>query len=421
MKKIIYIIGVIVLGLFAGTAIFWFQMSKSVTPPEYEVFFDDTPLSESKAHWETEVLPPYLPQAITKLWKTKVDVAYDGGITKIEIGAGDHKIKSEHPYIATLKDSSGKTIYTGEDFAADAPLSQGGSYTLEVKVQLPKSEKYRGSGQLSYIGEIVFDPQVRVKYSNPTPVQGELVTVEIQNILQDCTVKVGSKTFMPSAVYYDIKNSKAIFYLPITYYQPAGDYPISVNVTNGGMNYESEITLSVQPYEFSTISFNVDEETSSSTVNSAAANKEYREKIHPLYHTKDENIYWHNKMIKPVAEKKVSSQFGQKRFINNSKTPQRHSGIDYAAPEGTPVYAAAQGKVEFAGLLALSGNTVVIEHGLGLKSYYFHMSKLTVATGDMVEQSQQIGAVGTTGYSTGPHLHFQVSIENQPVNPELLY
>ncbi|MEG1049959.1 MAG: M23 family metallopeptidase, partial [Oscillospiraceae bacterium] len=177
----------------------------------------------------------------------------------------------------------------------------------------------------------------------------------------------------------------------------------------------------VKSAQFTELHFNVEEEVTSSTVNSAAANQEYREKIHPLYHTRSEEKYWSGAFIKPVQETRITSTFGQKRFVNNSKNPERHSGIDYAAPKGTEIFAPAAGKVEFAGFLQLSGNTIVLEHGLGLKSYFFHMNDVFVAAGDMVAQGDKIGEVGTTGYSTGPHLHYQVSIENQPVNPEFLY
>ena len=67
------------------------------------------------------------------------------------------------------------------------------------------------------------------------------------------------------------------------------------------------------------------------------------------------------------------------------------------------------------------GNTIVIDHGLGLKTFYEHMEDITITQGDMVEKGQLIGHVGTTGYSTGCHLHFQAMVKNQSINPEFLY
>ena len=88
-----------------------------------------------------------------------------------------------------------------------------------------------------------------------------------------------------------------------------------------------------------------------------------------------------------------------------------------AAPTGTRVGAAGNGRVLFAGYLRLSGYTVLIEHGFGLKTYYYHMDSINTQTGDMVEQGQKIGEVGSTGFSTGPHLHFGMSVNNVYVNP----
>ena len=67
------------------------------------------------------------------------------------------------------------------------------------------------------------------------------------------------------------------------------------------------------------------------------------------------------------------------------------------------------------------GNTIIIDHGLGLKTYYEHMEDIIIKAGDLVEKGQLIGHVGTTGYSTGCHLHFQAMVKNQSINPEQLY
>jgi len=88
---------------------------------------------------------------------------------------------------------------------------------------------------------------------------------------------------------------------------------------------------------------------------------------------------------------------------------------------GTPVKAPAAGRVVFAQYLLNTGNTVAIEHGAGLKTFYFHMDSLAVAEGETVAQGQKIGEVGTTGYSTGPHLHFEMRIANQAIDPFLMF
>ena len=109
-----------------------------------------------------------------------------------------------------------------------------------------------------------------------------------------------------------------------------------------------------------------------------------------------------------------SSYFGEIRVFETGG----HKGHDYAAPAGTPTYAAAAGTVTIAGYSPSAGNWVVINHGNGLTTKYMHHSALCVSAGQHVEKGQQIGYVGSTGQSTGPHLHFQVEEYGVAVNPD---
>jgi len=97
-----------------------------------------------------------------------------------------------------------------------------------------------------------------------------------------------------------------------------------------------------------------------------------------------------------------------------------HNAIDIAAPRGTPVYAYTNGKVVTAGWGNMTGNYVVVDHGSGLRTKYLHLSSISVSVGQTVTVGQKLGGVGTTGYSTGNHLHFEVTKNGVAVNP-LLY
>lgn len=115
----------------------------------------------------------------------------------------------------------------------------------------------------------------------------------------------------------------------------------------------------------------------------------------------------------------VTSPFGLKRFYNDQ--PRRpHGGIDIAADEGTPILAPADGIVIEAGDYFFNGNCVFIEHGLGLQTFYAHMSQIDVQPGDFVSKGQRLGAVGQTGRVTGPHLHWSVGLNGTWVNPLLV-
>ncbi|MFW5443706.1 MAG: peptidoglycan DD-metalloendopeptidase family protein [Methylococcaceae bacterium] len=121
--------------------------------------------------------------------------------------------------------------------------------------------------------------------------------------------------------------------------------------------------------------------------------------------------------ISPV-DGRLSSLFGLKRFYND--IPKRpHSGLDIAAPTGTPILAPANAKVINTGSYYFNGNTVFLDHGQGLLSAYLHMNTITVKPGQQVKQGEPLGTVGETGRVTGPHLHWMIYLNKVPVDPAL--
>nr|HEX4316691.1 peptidoglycan DD-metalloendopeptidase family protein [Kofleriaceae bacterium] len=121
-------------------------------------------------------------------------------------------------------------------------------------------------------------------------------------------------------------------------------------------------------------------------------------------------------LILPVAGTPTSG-FGSRTDPVHGTTGQMHPGFDLAAPTGTPVGAAAGGTITHAGPAGTYGNLVIVKHASGYETRYAHLSKVTVKEGDEVQPGQQIGNVGTTGYSTGPHLHFEVRHDGKPIDP----
>lgn len=118
-------------------------------------------------------------------------------------------------------------------------------------------------------------------------------------------------------------------------------------------------------------------------------------------------------LTKPVSGI-ISSRFGVRSSIRSSA----HTGLDIATSTGTPVGAAASGTVTFAGWKGSYGNLMVITHSNGVQTYYGHCSKLYCSAGDTVSQGQTIAAVGSTGNSTGPHLHFEIRVNGVAYNPQ---
>lgn len=290
---------------------------------------------------------------------------------------------------------------------SDLEFNQNGLYTLKLH-----------TSQNNVVYEFEFsvnvDHRPSLHLSNLSPSQGGLVLVTLDNLESNSSIEV-TNHFTPSAILQE--NHKAIFYIPIAYRENAEPYPLVISINGVDYTY----VLDVQTYSFREVHFTVASSVVSSTVGNDDAVNEYREVIYPTYDSYEPFIYVSNAFQIPVEGARKSSEFGEKRFVNDSKTPTRHAGIDYAVACDTDVVASNAGKIEVAQFLTMIGNTIVIDHGLGLKTYYEHMNDLVVKAGDVVEKGQLIGHVGTTGYSTGCHLHFQAMIKNQSINPEELY
>ena len=118
-------------------------------------------------------------------------------------------------------------------------------------------------------------------------------------------------------------------------------------------------------------------------------------------------------LIRPVSGI-ITSRFGAGSRIRRSS----HTGLDIATSTGTPIQAAASGTVTFSGYKGSYGNMIVITHSNGVQTYYGHCSKLYVSAGTTVSQGQTIAAVGSTGNSTGPHLHLEVRVNGVAYNPQ---
>ena len=124
---------------------------------------------------------------------------------------------------------------------------------------------------------------------------------------------------------------------------------------------------------------------------------------------------WRHPFVKPV-EGPITSAFGLRRIIND-KPRSPHSGVDIGVPEGTEVGACNDGIVVFVQELYLCGKTIIIDHGFGLYSMYFHLSETQVKEGDTVQVGDCIGLVGATGRVTGPHLHWGIKLLGARVDP----
>jgi murein DD-endopeptidase MepM/ murein hydrolase activator NlpD len=119
----------------------------------------------------------------------------------------------------------------------------------------------------------------------------------------------------------------------------------------------------------------------------------------------------------PVADPRITSPFGSRRSYNGGPATSYHAGTDFGGDEGVPVYAPASGVVALAEELAVRGRAVIVDHGLGVFSGYWHLSAVAAEVGQRVVPGSLLGYIGTTGLSTGPHLHWELRVGDIPVDP----
>lgn len=149
--------------------------------------------------------------------------------------------------------------------------------------------------------------------------------------------------------------------------------------------------------------------------------RESRELAALLRSTNTSSIYALRPLQMPISVERRTSEFGDRRtfvYSDGNEGGAIHHGIDFGAPTGTVVVAPGAGRVVMAKSRVITGNTIVIEHLPGVFSLYYHLDRIDVAVGTMVRTGTPIGTVGSTGLSTGPHLHWELRVSAVPVDPE---
>lgn len=312
--------------------------------------------------------------------------------------------------------SQGNLVSTGTNMQDVLKnLTSDGQYTVESQAQwrLKDNSQFYGYQTLMFTVNVDMPPKVAIVTKENYP--GNILLVSVENLNGDETLSLQTDVVKTETEEYKYKG-KSVFICPIDLYAQPGDYDINV-VVNKGTNREYTITntFAVKSKSFKTQYLTVSEEMND-TNNDNAAIYEFVQLVKPARTESVPEKLWEGTFIMPV-EGELTTDFAEIRYVNNEPSD-RHSGLDLAAPLGTEVKAPNNGVVTFAmeGLLS-PGNTVVIDHGMGLFTSYYHLETIAVTKGQKVSKGEVIGTVGTTGFSTGPHLHYAVSIYNTYVNP----
>lgn len=243
---------------------------------------------------------------------------------------------------------------------------------------------------------------------------GDLLHIALIEPADRYTAQIGQKRY--GFTRYDGRYHVLI---PVSYHTSAGTtLSITIEREQAGVITSDVFEVAVVEKAFEEQSLVV-----SSTLQATRSDENLNNDAAKVSAAKSESLIyplWTEAFIEPVETYRVSTTYGLVRKINGTVSG-RHSGIDMAAPRGTPVYAVNDGYIRLAETLYVTGETIVLDHGLLLYSGYGHLDRIDVKAGDFVKRGQQIGTVGSTGFSTGPHLHFTFTIGSTFVNPLLVF
>jgi murein DD-endopeptidase MepM/ murein hydrolase activator NlpD len=193
-------------------------------------------------------------------------------------------------------------------------------------------------------------------------------------------------------------------------------YEVKVTARDGdGQVYSGRLSLKVEEVIFETQKLSLPSHLVELNAKDLERVKKEAKQLQTLFQSFREERLWRGAFIRPV-EGELSSAFGLNRIING-KQSSPHTGVDLEAEEGTPVLASNSGMVVLVDELFFTGKSVILDHGWGLYSMYFHLSEVQVKKGDRVDTGAMLGRVGSTGRSTGPHLHWGIKLNGARVDP----
>ncbi len=233
--------------------------------------------------------------------------------------------------------------------------------------------------------------------------QGDILKISIHHVKSPSEISFVQKLY-PDFKWFE-SNGVIQGYIPTNYNTKPGIYSLTFTNSETGRTTKKEIKIVARDFRVQKLTVSTSVESSTRT---EAANVEYRKYFNPSRDISSPVKYYTEAFLLPTKGR-VTTEFGESRTVNGAPTSYRHAGIDIAAPRNTDVISTNTGKVTLSMPLILTGNSIVVDHGEGLFSVYFHLDKLFVKEGEMVQRGQVIGAVGSTGFSTGPHLHFTMS------------
>jgi murein DD-endopeptidase MepM/ murein hydrolase activator NlpD len=257
-----------------------------------------------------------------------------------------------------------------------------------------------------FFAALFFVAPLQAQKCSVSPVQVKLgQTLRITCPAEFTSVKLNER---PAKLYLQ-PDGKRFGLLPISVKDTPGTFSLLISRNDDGAPQSSPVVIRKTIFPSQNVKLSPEIESLHSAPEEMALLTSFRDAI-------SETRSWDDPLQPPVSGC-MTSPFGVKRLHNGKPTGEYHGGVDQRTPKGEAIHAVAAGTITFAKQFNVLGNAVGIDHGQGLESMYLHMSRLVVAPGVAVQRGDILGYAGSTGRSTGPHLHWVLYVNGVNVNP----
>jgi murein DD-endopeptidase MepM/ murein hydrolase activator NlpD len=256
-----------------------------------------------------------------------------------------------------------------------------------------------------------------LRLSAPESTQGSLLLIEVKSTKPMAEVQGdwdGRSIPFWAEVASDVQRKGLV---GVDLEKAPGEYELKVTgQTASGERMSCSARVTVRRGRFATEKLQVGKQFVEPSPEQIKRADEERQRLRDIFDRVTPERLWDGKFRIPLDGVTTGSNFGRRRILNgNPGSP--HGGVDIPGTTGTPVHATQRGRVALAEELFFAGNTVVVDHGLGIYTLYGHLSEIGVKVGDALEAGAVLGKVGATGRVTGPHLHWGLTVERARVNP----
>ena len=238
-------------------------------------------------------------------------------------------------------------------------------------------------------------------------------------------VKINEKNISEPKLTFDKQNidfyknpfSSDSYYalLPISYYQNLGENRVIVSYIENGTKVFKGLDLDIIDGKYKSEVINVKPSIFKPNKQRVARTKKEYQDAMDVYNSSSPELYWNEDFIYPLNSK-ITSDFGTKR-VYNKELKSYHGGTDFQAKNNTPIIASNSANVRISQNRVYAGNSIVIDHGQGVYSCYFHLNTMNYKVGEFIKKGEVLGLSGSTGRVTGPHLHFTFRINGLQVDP----